>query len=133
MIFKRVVVMLLFLRFFVLLCVSIAFITASYGQDYNAIRQESEKACDLNNGSGCFNLGLLYDDGKSVTQDYTQANTFYTKACDMGNARGCFNLGISYDNGKGVRQNMQTAKELFGKACDLGEQKGCDGYKILNQ
>ena len=29
----------------------------------------SQKACDLNSGSGCFNLGLSYKEGKGVKQD----------------------------------------------------------------
>ena len=81
--------MVLFLRFFVLLCVSIAFITASYGQDYNAIRQESEKACDLGHAGGCLNLGNSCANGRGVKQDYIQANTLYTKAWDLGEQKGC--------------------------------------------
>jgi hypothetical protein len=34
-------------------------------------------ACDLNNGTGCFNLGLMYEKGKGVKQDDFKALKFY--------------------------------------------------------
>jgi TPR repeat protein len=35
-----------------------------------------QKACDLNNGSGCSNLGLMYEKGKGVKQDNFKALKF---------------------------------------------------------
>ena len=42
-----------------------------------------QKACDLNDGSGCSNLGSMYEEGKGVKQDDLKALKFYQKACDL--------------------------------------------------
>ena len=110
----------------VLACATILF---AAGEDIGAL----QKACDDGNAISCFNLGLLYDEGRGVRQDYKKASELYSKACDMGYAGGCYNLGFLYNNGQGVRQDKRTAKEYFGKACDLGDQGGCNNYKILNE
>jgi TPR repeat protein len=64
----------------------IAFITCCYTQEpiyYAKIKQESEKACNLNVGGGCYNLENLYDNGYCVKQDYHQAKTYYEKAAQL--------------------------------------------------
>jgi TPR repeat protein len=42
-----------------------------------------QKACGLNVGEGCSNLGFSYDKGKGVKQDDFKAVEFYQKACDL--------------------------------------------------
>ncbi|MGX2984447.1 tetratricopeptide repeat protein [Helicobacter sp. 23-1048] len=80
----------------------------------------------------CYNLGVMYYNGKGVRQDYHKARELYKKACDMKDAEACNNLGVLYGKGQGVRQNLSIAKQYYGKACDLGQQVGCDNYKLLN-
>jgi TPR repeat protein len=36
-----------------------------------------QKACDLNDGSGCSNLGFMYEEGKGVKQDDFKAVKFH--------------------------------------------------------
>ena len=93
----------------------------------------AKKACDSGNFSGCYNLGVMYNNGLGVKQNYFKAVKLYNKACDGGNAVGCYNLGVMYNNGQGVKQDYFKAKELFGKACDGGNNGGCKGYAILNK
>ncbi len=38
-------------------------------QDFSKARKHFEKACELNNGSGCGTLGFLYGSGEGVKQD----------------------------------------------------------------
>ncbi|ETD24250.1 tetratricopeptide repeat protein [Helicobacter macacae] len=107
-------------------------------QDYYNAKKYYEIACNKGNGDlaqsePCYNLGLMYANGKGVRQDYAKAAELYKKACDMKNANACYNIGVSYAKGQGVRQNSSTAKQYFGKACDLGEQVGCDNYKKYNE
>ncbi|MGX2973403.1 tetratricopeptide repeat protein, partial [Helicobacter sp. T3_23-1059] len=83
--------------------------------------------------SSCYNLGLMYFNGKGVRQDYHKASELWKKACDMKSGLGCNNLGFLYSKGQGVRQNHSIAKQYFGKACDLGKQMGCDNYKEYNE
>ena len=82
--------------------------------------------------TSCYNLGIMYFNGKGVRQDYYKARELYKKACDMKYADACNNLGVLYFYGQGVKQNRSIAKQYYGKACDLGSQMGCDSYKLLN-
>jgi TPR repeat protein len=55
-----------------------------------------------------FNLGLMYDEGKSVPQDYKQAVEWYKKAADQGNTGGQSGLGAMYYEGKGVTKDYSN-------------------------
>ncbi|MGX2972963.1 tetratricopeptide repeat protein [Helicobacter sp. T3_23-1059] len=90
------------------------------------------KVSDMQSES-CYNLGLMYHNGKGVRQDYHKASELWKKACDMKNGFACNNLGALYGKGQGVRQNRSIAKQYYGKACDLGDQMGCDNYKEYNE
>ncbi|MFP6124084.1 tetratricopeptide repeat protein [Helicobacter pylori] len=48
-----------------------------------------EKACDLNNGGGCFRLGVLYEFGQGVEKNLTKVAYFYSKACKLGFQKTC--------------------------------------------
>jgi TPR repeat protein len=48
----------------------------SYEDDFKALKF-FQKACDLNDGSGCSNLGLMYEKGKGVKQDDFKALKFF--------------------------------------------------------
>ncbi|GAA6990938.1 hypothetical protein ID0093_06950 [Helicobacter pylori] len=37
-----------------------------YKQDFTQAKKYFEKSCDLNNGGGCSNLGVLYQNGQVV-------------------------------------------------------------------
>ncbi|GAA7349375.1 hypothetical protein HpCK69_05070 [Helicobacter pylori] len=58
-------------------------------QDFSKAKGYFEKACDLNNGSGCSLLGLLYKYGQGVEKDLTKATYFYSKACKLGYKKAC--------------------------------------------
>jgi TPR repeat protein len=47
---------------------------------------------DLNNGTGCSDLGFMYKEGKGVKQDDFKALKFYQKACGLNFSGGCSNL-----------------------------------------
>lgn len=110
----------------------------AYGvlQDYYNSKKYYEIGCDKGNNDlihaeNCFNLGIMYHNGKGVRQDYHKAAELYKKACDMKLGDACTNLCSLYGNGQGVRQNLSTAKQYCGKGCDLGNQMGCDNYKKI--
>ena len=93
--------------------------------------EENKQACDVGDGAGCFNLGLLYAKGEGVKQSYSKAADYYRKACDLGYGGGCSDLGILYRNGEGVKQSYSEAADYYRKACDLGDGDGCNnlGYE----
>ena len=79
------------------------------GEQYREALPFCQKACNWNDGLGCFAVGLLYEKGEGVRQDYQQAKKYYEKACNLNILDGCRNFGLLYKNGQGVRQDFQTA------------------------
>ncbi len=107
-------------------------------QDFTQAKKYYKKACDLNNGRGCSELGMLYWSEKGVKRDkdnykggkknknnYIKAFQFFSKACDLQYAEGCTRLGISYYNGEGVEWDLIKAIQYYKKACDLNNGWGC--------
>lgn len=77
------------------------------------------KGCDLGDALGCYNAGLMSDEGRGVARDISRAAARYDEACEMGSSTGCTNLGFLYENGRGVKQDRARAAALY--------QRGCDG------
>jgi len=48
-----------------------------------------QKACDKNQGSACYNLGLMYRKGRGVPHDGARAARLFEKACDVGDTDAC--------------------------------------------
>jgi hypothetical protein len=106
-----------------------------------------QQACDGGEMRGCYDLGIMYEDGDGVPQDSRRAAELYQQACnggyeafncesiieaerleqacDGGNMEGCYNLGWMYRAGFSVRQSDTRAAELYQQACDGGEMEGC--------
>jgi tetratricopeptide (TPR) repeat protein len=89
------------------------------------------KACDLNYGLGCSNIGWMYEEGKMMKQDYQKAKKLYKKGCDLNNGYSCCNLGGIYYDGNGVDINKSKAKELYKKGWSLRHKKSCNRLKIM--
>ena len=53
------------------------------------ISQSLQQECDGGDAIACFNLGLIYHNGKGIRQDYRQAKEFFGKACDLGDHGDC--------------------------------------------
>ena len=100
---------------------------------YGEARPLWEKACDGGEMSACANLGMLYQDSKSVSQDFANARALFQQACDGGNADGCTHLGLLYQNGEGAAQDYAQARTLYQKACDAGNASGCTDLGNLYQ
>ena len=81
-----------------------------------------QKACNMNYGAGCYELGRLYSNGKGVKQDDGVARAYWKIACDKDYAEGCVVFGVLYEqNG-----DDQKAKTYYEKACiDLNDGSGC--------
>lgn len=94
-------------------------------KDFTQAKKYFEKACDLKENSGCFNLGVLYYQGQGVEKNLKKAASFYTKACDLNYSNGCHLLGNLYYSGQGVSQNTNKALQYYSKACDLKYAEGC--------
>lgn len=55
------------------------------------------KACESGNGTGCYNLGSMYEKGEGIAQNKYKASTLYAEACRAKEALGCSNMALSYD------------------------------------
>ncbi|GAA9164791.1 hypothetical protein HpHA187_01880 [Helicobacter pylori] len=99
-------------------------------QDFSKARKYFEKACGLNNGGGCSNLGVLYQNGQGVEKDLIKVAYPYSRACELKDGCGCSFLGVLYYNGDGVKQDSKKAAALFEKACKLGYQLACEMLKL---
>ncbi|EAL0271225.1 sel1 repeat family protein [Campylobacter lari] len=87
----------------VLIILAILFLNFAYSQedlvekgikayesgDYINAMKYYKKACDLNSGNGCFNLGAIYALGKGVRKDTSKALEYFGKACDLKDDLGC--------------------------------------------
>jgi len=76
------------------------------------------KACNLGNKDGCYNLGLKYFKYK----DYFNALKYFSKACLYLDGESCFNVGVIYFAGA----NNKKAFKFFKNSCELGYAEGCD-------
>ncbi|MDU9792404.1 tetratricopeptide repeat protein [Helicobacter pylori] len=74
-------------------------------EDFIRDRKYIEKACELNDGRGCYWLGEFHESGGgTVKKDLKKAIQYYVKACGLNNGWGCNNLGDLYQNGQGVEK-----------------------------
>ena len=48
-----------------------------------------KRACELENGDGCYEVGMAYYDGRGVTRSRSQAATFMEKGCKAGKMEAC--------------------------------------------
>ena len=93
-----------------------------------------KKACDLNNGEACNNLGTIYMIGLGGTKkDYHKSIKYHRKACNLNDGAGCAGLGSKYEHGWGVKKDYSKAKKYYRKACDLNMAVGCKLYKELKR
>ena len=94
----------------------------------------AEKACNLNSGRACNNLGVAWSKAENGASrvDHAKALTYYKKACDLAHGLGCFNFANIYRLGEGVALDLKLAFENFKKSCDLVEAKGCTELAIMH-
>jgi len=67
--------------------------------DYKKTCELMDKACNTGHMRACWNLGLLYSNGRCAERDQQKALSLYKKACDGGFENGC----TSYDIYKDLR------------------------------
>jgi TPR repeat protein len=51
-----------------------------------------EKGCNAGDNFGCYNLGIMYENGDGVTKDKRRADVYYRKACGRGDEEACGRL-----------------------------------------
>jgi len=94
----------------------------------------AEKACGLDNASGCAHLAYFTVTGSGTTKDETRATAQYVKACDLGDSKGCYNVGLMYGSGRGVKKDESRARAAYEIACRNGSSLACTnlGWMVQN-
>jgi TPR repeat protein len=114
------------------------YLNGSYGvkKDLNKAFELYEIACNLKDPEGCFKLGELYYDKRTVL-DNKKAKNLWERGCfsRVPNAPlneqvngysyksqflGCYRLGLLYERGIGGEQDYSKAATLYDKACYEG-------------
>lgn len=89
----------------------------------------AQKACEMGNMDGCYDLGVKYyrGEGELIKKDIAKAFQLFNKACVGGNQKGCNNVAVIYNNGEnGISRNVKKARELFDVACKSGYAPSCE-------
>src|SRR6476660_5427698 len=55
--------------------------------------------CEKGMYVSCFNLGVMFEEGKEVPTQKERAAKLYERACDGGHADACSNLGVLHESG----------------------------------
>jgi TPR repeat protein len=96
-------------------------------QDYVKACQSYEKAVNLNNALGMFNLGFMCKYGSGTQKDLKKTIELYEKAIELNDNHAMNSLALMYYHGEGVEQNHAKAIELYKKAIKLN-----DGIAMYN-
>ena len=58
--------------------------------NYNKAFELFKLVCNNYDGNGCYNLGLMYEQGQAVEKNYNKALELYKKSCKLGYKNACF-------------------------------------------
>ena len=95
-----------------------------------------QRAAEVGNSDGMYNMGFLYTYGYGVAKDLERALNWFTKSAEAGNAHGMFRLGQMYEYGAGLPGNkpsLAQAKEWYRKAYDAADPKEHDYEDFLRE
>jgi TPR repeat protein len=88
------------------------------------------RGCSFGDANGCYNQGLMRDQGRGFAISAASAAPAYEQACNEGVSKACTNLGFLYENGKGVRRDLVRAAGFYrrgceGSPCEPSNIRGC--------
>lgn len=62
---------------------------AIVAKDYKKAFELFKYVCENNIGEGCYNLGVMYHNGKYIEKDYYKALNLFKKSCGLGYKQSC--------------------------------------------
>lgn len=83
------------------------------------------KGCDGGDSNSCFNLGLMWMNGRGGSKDPAQAAKLWEKGCAEADAASCNLLGNVYETGQGAAKDEAKALALYTKGCEGGSDDAC--------
>ena len=75
--------------------------------------------------TACFELGAVYESGRSAPQNYQRAARLYREACEDRHGEACFRLAGLYQKGAGVYRDSSEATRHMAQACRAGYAAAC--------
>lgn len=88
--------------------------------DYKNALLYFSKAAKKGNDKAQYELGLMYQMGRSVNKNTPEAIKWWQKSAKQGNVQALFALGWMYDSGDGVNEDNVEAKNWYLKAAEQG-------------
>jgi TPR repeat protein len=88
-----------------------------------------QKACDLNDGTGCFNLGVMYLSALKLSCLTPLPSLYINPRSEQ--PVPLFKSHAMYEKGKGVKQDDFKALKFYQKACDLNLGISCSQLNYL--
>lgn len=70
------------------------------------VKKYYTKACDLKEGSACFQMGYVYRTGLDGRTDLQKGNEYLKRACGLDNSAGCTMYGFS------ILQNSSKSQDI---------------------
>ena len=85
------------------------------------------RGCSFGDANGCYNQGLMRDQGRGFAMSAASAAPAYEQACNEGVSKACTNVGYLYEHGKGVRKDAVRAAGFYRRGC---EGSPCEGSNV---
>ena len=92
-------------------------------QNYEKANELYNKACEAEDGYGCFGIGFSYELGLGIKQDSQRALEFYKKSCRYGNMSGCD--AKEWLNDKNIINTFNLNEAKFKRGCQNGDAASC--------
>jgi TPR repeat protein len=102
-------------------CVSLSFMwdDGALGNDLPKVLRLLDRACELEDGEGCYYLGQYYLSGRGVAQDVTRAVKLYELGCDLEAGDACIELQGMLEKGDVIPKDKKRADAYYERGCDL--------------
>jgi TPR repeat protein len=90
------------------------------------------RGCSAGDANGCYNQGLMRDQGRGFAKSAASAAPAYEQACNEGVSKACTNLGYLYENGRGVRKDVVRAVGFYRRGCEGSPCEAANLYGCVN-
>ena len=87
----------------------------------------------FNQGQACYEMGMLYYEGKYLKQDYKQAVHYFSEANKNDAIPGTYYMGVCYENGLGCKQDLDFANECYTYAAKKGYEPAKERLKVFEE
>lgn len=96
-----------------------------------------QRACELEDANGCFNLAAAFRAGEGVERSASEALKYFRRACDRGMNKACQFIGLpSDDSTESSDEQFEEALRtvmLLENACDEGAGRACTRAGVFHR